>query len=363
MTTATQQGAAQKLTLGMEWSETDAAEELLQRFTKDADTPSGEEGEKKEKAPPAPETDNKAPAEKPEAEEKEEDGEQTKETDEEAEDDGEEKTYADEESTYVKIKVGEEEHEVPVSKLTRLYGQEASLTKKSMEVAELRKAADAEAQKNALATQALLNHAEARWKPYADLDFNLLATQVGREGGITHEEYAALRNNAQAAWEEKQFLSQNLDAYVQEVRTRETKALQEKAKEALKVLSGPADKGGIEGWSQKLYDDIRAYGISYGIPAEVINTTVDPLAIRLMHDAMMYSRMRDTKSEVKTVKVAKGPKKIVKTTNRSADTSTRSAGSPSSEANKALTRLKQTGSQDDAAEALLARWKSMDTDD
>jgi hypothetical protein len=74
---------------------------------------------------------------------------------------GAEKAFADD-GAYVKLKVDGEEKEVPVKDLTRLYGQEAALTRKSQEVAEQRKQAEAESQKHVSALQVLLTRAQEK---------------------------------------------------------------------------------------------------------------------------------------------------------------------------------------------------------
>src|SRR5262245_54818629 len=81
-----------------------------------------------------------------------------------ADDDGEpeekgERKYADDEGTYVKITVDDEEHEVPVKDLKRLFGQEKSLTQKSQQVAERRKQVDADGARYLAQTQVLLERA------------------------------------------------------------------------------------------------------------------------------------------------------------------------------------------------------------
>ncbi len=364
MSTAIQQDAAQKLTLGMEWSEDDAAEELLKRFLPDdqdgadAEKPSAEKGKAKKSAEPKDEDEDETSAEKPGDEAEDEDeGDEAQDAD-EGDEDGEEKQYAAD-GAYIKIKVGEEEHEVPVAKLSRLWGQEAALTKKSTEVAELRKHAEAETQKNVATTQALLARARSRLEPYKQVDFNLLAAHVGREGGISAEDYQSLRQGAQAAYEDVQFLEQHLDGFMGAIAEKAQADLRTKAKEAIEVLKGPVEKGGIEGWNQKLYDEIRAYAVEQGAPAEVINQVVDPWAIRMMHNAMLFARGRAKTSEVKTEKVVKKPKRIVKTSN--SPEAARSESKSSAES-KAMRKLRESGSQDDAAEAMLARWRK-DSDD
>lgn len=293
------------------------------------------EEETKETETEAEET-SETSAEKPEAEETTE-----------AEGDEEAVKYA-EDGAYVKIKVGDEEHEVPVKDLSRLYGQEKSLTQKSMEVAEQRKTVDAEMAKNVAATASLLERAKARFAPYEKIDFHLAAKE------LSAEEYTQLRQAAQAAHEEVQFLQNNLTGFMQEVQQKQHNALIEQAKSCLKTLSGPVEQGGIEGWNEKLYDDIRSFATEQGLPAEVINSLAEPAAFRLLHSAMLYER---GKSKVQTVRVNKTPKKVIKTSQ-----SPSTATPDQAKADKAKARLRKTGDTDDAAELMLARWADRDAE-
>lgn len=371
MTQATQNtGASNEITGPL--SEDAAADVLLSRFLPPDDDAGADASKKKKPSAVKKETEEsdtsetdsegEDSAEKPETEQEAEGDEaEAKETDDEEADDESEKTFADAEGTYVKIKVGDEEKEVPVKELTRLYGQEAALTKKSMEVAEQRKTFEGKLQEQAVTTNALLERAKQRFEPYSKIDFNLLAASVAK-GELSSEEYTALRQAAQASWEDVQFLEKHTTAFMQKISDQRNADTQTKAKEAIKVLSGPVEKGGIEGWTPKLYDDIRAYAIAEGAPAEVVNSVVDPWAIKLMHAAMLYARgTGKAKGTVTVTKVNKTPKKIVKTTESPA-ASRRDAGK-SAAAAKSFERLKSSGSQDDAAEALLARWQSQDSDD
>src|SRR5690348_14337033 len=78
--------------------------------------------------------------------------------DDEDEDDGSEKLLENLD-TKVKIKIGDEERTVSVKDLTRLYGQEAALTKKSQEVSELRKKTEDEGTRYVAASEAMLKRA------------------------------------------------------------------------------------------------------------------------------------------------------------------------------------------------------------
>jgi hypothetical protein len=230
-----------------------------------------------------------------------------------------------------------------------------------MEVAESRKKVDDQLATNTAATQALLTRARTRFEPYSKLDFNLLAAQVGREGGPT-EEYQGLRQSAQQAYEDVQFLEQNLGQFMTQIRDQQAADLRTQATEAIKVLSGPVDKGGIEGWNEKLYDDIRAFAVKEGAPADVINQMVQPWAFRLLHNAMLYARGKD-KAKVVTTKVVKQPKKIVKTTNSPA--AERASTGKNTKFDKAMNKLVASGDPDDAVDVIMARWaaSAKDADD
>jgi hypothetical protein len=212
-----------------------------------------------------------------------------------------------------------------------------------MEVADTRKKLDDEVAKTATASAALLERARQRFEPYSKIDFNLAATQ------LSPEEYTALRTEAQAAYADVQFLEKSLGGLMDQIKQKQEADLVETARESLKVLSGPVEKGGIEGWSEKHYDDLRAFAVAEGAPAEQINRLVDAWAIRLLNMAMLYKRGQ---SKVITKKVNKTPTKIVKTT----VTPRGGTSSKQDKADAAMKKLRQTGKEDDAVDVFLSRW-------
>jgi len=330
------------------FTEDSAAEELLRRFLpkdEDAAKPSSEKGEDNTSDAPDAALKPDASADKPEAKAR---------TDAK----GEEVEEIDDSETVFRIKIDGEEHEVPASKLTRLYGQEQSLTKKSMEVAEQRKQYEGQLAEQAAATNAILERARARWQPFSNLDFNLLVTQVA-SGELSTADYNSLRQSAQAAYEEVAFLEKHTADFVTRINDSRVADMRQRATETIKVLSGPEDKGGLPGWSEKLYDDIRSFAVSQGAPADTVNQTVDPWTIRMWHSAMLYARGRD-KAKVTVEKVNKSPKRIIKTTNSPA--SEKRGDSKTTKEVTAEKQFRSSKTQDDAAELLLARW-SKDSDD
>ena len=317
-----------------------AAEALLARWTKEDAPKTGEPSEKEGE---------------PKTEKAETSTEETTESTEETpEDDSEETTpekkYADSDETYVKIKVGEEEHEVTVKELKRLFGQEASLTRKSQEVAELRKKADTDTAKALAGLQVMAQRAQQRAAPYKQIDFLVAAKELNADDLNT------LRQEAQRALEEERFLSNELDGYVKQVQTTQQAQVVEQAKACIKSKTDETSVKNISGWNEKLYDEMRAFAVNQGIDKSVINAVVDPAVIKMLHMAMQYQKGI---SKSVTTKVNKTPKKIVKTTQtvqpKSSDDST-------AKQKKAMDQLRRKGDTDSAAEAFLARWDKASND-
>jgi hypothetical protein len=184
--------------------------------------------------------------------------------------------------------------------------------------------------------QRVYEKAAARWEPYSKIDMLVASKQ------LDGDQFAALRAEAQAAYEDFQFISQEADTFVKDANAQRQTFLQTQAKEAVKVL-----KEKIPGWNQATYNSVREYAISQGLPEAMINELVDPVAIQLIHKAMNHDKAKAVVTKKKVVT----PKKVLKTTKT---TSGRDV-----QVNKAaaqMKRLKASGTTDDAAEAFLARW-------
>ena len=266
-------------------------------------------------------------------------------------DEAEQKRYVEEDGeTYTKIKVGDVEHEVPVSQLKRLFGQEASLTQKSQAVAAKVKEVEQQAQQYTAGLNALLAKAVERAKPYAELDFLALAKMPD----VTAEQLHALRQEAQGAMEDVHFLQGELGNFVKAQQERQHADLVTTAKETVKTLSDPTSPLHIEGWSPQVYNEVRQFAIDTGLPAEIANNMVQAPALKLIHMAMLYQKGQ---KNVTTTKVNKTVKKVVKTSKTMPSTVRTGKGD---DAKKAMARLKITGSQDDAEAAFLARFNAAD---
>ena len=324
----------------------EAADAILSRWEqKDADTQPSEEPETEETQDvteetadieeiDAEETDN------PEEEETDQDEDDAEETEDEDEaDDKEAEGVSDD--AQVEVTVDGKTQLVSVKSLKRLAGQEAAITQKSQQVATQRKVLDDAIGKNHLAFQKMLEKANERWKPYSEVDM-LVAAKA-----METEDFAALRKEAEEAYNDLRFLNEEADAFYKNVQEQSQSQLQEAAKECVKVLAED-----IPDWDNKLYNDIRTYAVSQGLDETEVNNYVDPAVIKILNKARLY----DAGKQVATVK------KKAATTKKVLRNSKAPMGDKQRKSQKvadAKAKLRESGNDlDDIANALLSRWEA-----
>ena len=316
---------------GFDTSDDDAAAAFLTNLTAAEETRKPSKGTDE-----ATETEEEAPSE--ETEETTEEGEEETATDEKK--DAKTAVELADDAT-VKVKVNGEDVEVSIGDLKRLAGQERALNQKSMEVAEARKAYETSAAKAETTLKAMLEKAEARFKPYAELDYLKLSRSMDEAS------WDVLRSEALKAQEDVKFLKDGLADHTKTAQETSQRELAQAAKAAVSVLSGPVTSGGIEGWSQSLYNDLMAYAVSQGVPQATAYSIVDPAAIRVMHKAMMFDKGK-TAATAQIAKVKAAPTKVAR------PSSNGSSSGQSSKSSEAVSRLSRTGSDDDGVAAFLA---------
>ncbi|MBB4039107.1 hypothetical protein GGR34_000742 [Microvirga flocculans] len=280
--------------------------------------------------------------------ESDEDEEEADEDDEDSDEDDDEpkKGKRLKDDDIVSVKVGDEDIDVPVKDLKRLYGQEKALTQKSMEVAETRKTLESLSERHVAAAEALHQRALKRFEPYAKIDWALAVKELDTE------EYKALRDEATRAYEDVQFYEQEVDNYLGELKKARENERMNTARKTLAALRDP--KSGIKGFNEKMYQEMGKYAVENGMTPEQFASIVEEAPLRFIAKAMLLDR---GKAKVVTKKIDKKNKKIVKS--RTAPSVTKQTFSKSKK-NDYLNRLRRTGSVEDAAEALLAGWMSDD---
>jgi len=239
----------------------------------------------------------------------------------------------------IEVLVNGKAEQASLGQLKRLFGQEKALTQKSQEVAEQRKKAEADIGKTSAVMQKMLEKAEARFKPYQEVDF-ILASKTMEDA-----DFAQLRKEAQDAADDLKFLREEADNYYGEMQQQHQMALQKQAQEAVKVLAQD-----IPEWNNQLYDDIRSYAVQQGLDETDVNSYVDPVVIKILNKARLY----DQAKKVTTTKKKRVAKKVLKTSK-----------APNVEANQKAKRQKAVKAQlqnsrdlDDITNAILSRWEA-----
>lgn len=260
-------------------------------------------------------------------------------------DEGSKKKFADDDdATYVKVKVGDEEHEVKVSDLKRLWGQESALTRRSQEVATAKKTYDDGMQQNVAAYNVLMQRAAARAEEYRKLPW----MQLMKDPTVPPDQLQALQAEAAKAVEEETFLKQEIGGFMKKVQDAQSADRQKAAQECIKAINDTASPHHIKGWNEALYNDIRSFATAQGINPELVNGLTDPGAIKVLHMAMQFAK---GKTKVVTTKVKKSPTKIVK---NSASAPAARSSSKDVTTKSAVAKARKTGSMDDAVSAFEA---------
>ncbi|MAJ57224.1 MAG: hypothetical protein CMI74_04055 [Candidatus Pelagibacter sp.] len=319
-----------------------AAESILSNWTDaDKNQPSEESNEEaKEESTEETEVEETETDEDPEPEEEVE-SESDPEEDEEPE--TEEETTAElSEDTMVEILVDGESKQASIKDLKRLYGQEKSLTQKSQLMANERKKANEALQRAEASLQAMLNRAEERYKPYAEVDMLVASKQMNTD------EFAALREEARAAESDLKFLREEADTFYKDMQVQAQEQQRESAKSCVETL-----KKDLPNWSTKLYDEIRHHAIKNGLPAEAVNNYTDPSVIKILHKAMMFDKTR----QVAKVKKAKAPAKVLRSTKAPPSKTDQRLSKQKAAQDKLRSSPEASNDLDSIAEALMANWE------
>ena len=251
--------------------------------------------------------------------------------------------YVEDDDSLVKYVVDGQEMSVSIKDLKRLAGQEASLTRKSMEAASRRKEAEEIGTYHAQGLARLVAMAEEEYAPYANIDF----LSAAKDPTISGDELRALRDEASAKYQKYQFLTQELKGFTQQQTEQRNKLMHEQASVTIQELTNP--ESGIPGWGPKLYEEVGNYAISRGMRPETFTAILDAPSLRVIHDAYRYDKAK----QIQTKKKAAAPANVLKS---SAAPDTGRFGSD--KAKSSMSKLRESGNRDDAVSALLARWSS-----
>ena len=268
------------------------------------------------------------------------------ETDDEDEDEDDEEPLAASDDQIVDINVNGESKQVSVKDLKRLYGQEASLTKKSQDLANQRKQSDESLAQTQLSYQKLLERAEARFKPYADIDMLVASRQMDPDT------FAQLRQDAKQAEEDLTFLKEESNTLVSQQQQQFAEQSKEAAANCVQVLQEQ-----LPDWGNELYSDIRNYAVKSGLPQEQVDQYTDPQVIMLINKARLYDQSKQSakskKAKAKLTKSKSGKTKVL--SSKKAPQSSKSI--QRAKQKKQMDGLSDAKDLDDIADVLLSRWE------
>jgi len=240
-----------------------------------------------------------------------------------------------------KVKVGKEEVEVPLEELLKGYSRTSDYTRKTQEVAEARKAVEAERQK--------IEEAARLRDTYAQ---RLTVIEQMLSQGENAEDLASLKENdpigyavkvAEQTEREKQLAAVRAEQQriAQQQQVEHSERLQAhlqaeslKLQEAIPDMSDPAK-------SQAVKTDIRNYAKKIGFTDQELAQVYDSRAVTALYKAMQYDKLMSGKTEA-TKKVSQAPKMM------RPGTSTPEA-KETQEAKKLREQLRRSGNKNDAA--------------
>lgn len=309
---------------------------------------SGENGQDTEDANEAQQQDDEpsdeADDEATPADEGNEEGEESEESEDEESDDeseeGEEAEDQDDEEPVYTIKVDGKETEVPVSELVKGYQRNADYTRKTQELAALRKQAETVAQESSVLREQYAQRlvqldqilqqqtpAEPNWEQLRAEDPIEFAAQwadhqrrqVAMQQLRAEQAAIAQRTQAEQQMQQMQQLEQGrqwLNTAIPEWKNAEVASAERAA--------------------------MKAYGKQFGYSDEELASVADPRAVVLLRKAMMYDRMQERRSKIAP---AKKPATPVLKPGPAATPSTKKT----SDVTRAKQRLAKTGKVRDAA--------------
>ena len=348
----TQQQAPQQQPAGLQpipalgGSVTEAQEALLSLLDPEEETQeTGEEQPTKEES--TEETQDES-LEEEQPDEEEEEGE---EPDEDEETDEVEETEESDEVTLYTVKVNGEDTEVSEDELIRGYSRHSDYTKKTQELAEDRRNAEAaqaqyqaeisalqqERQQYAEALSQVIQSSMAGLDQYSNIDWETLKTDDPIEYITKRDEYREIQERVRQNQYQAQQVQQQQESEMQEVKKRVLKEEHGKLVAAVPEWGEPAGQ-------KKLATDLRAYAINQGYSTEEIGGLVDHRSLIVLMKAQKYDALQ--KADVKSKKVKNKPKVV------RAGTGEKKSQEAKSQRKAQMKRLQGSGHLDDAS-ALL----------
>jgi hypothetical protein len=256
-------------------------------------------------------------------------------------DTGEYEEPEEEQTPTYRVRVGKEEVEVPLDELLKGYSRTADYTKKTQELAENRKAVEAERARIEEASRLRDQYAErlgvieqmlSQTEKAEDLSALKETDPIGY--AVRVAEQAEREKQLNAVRSERQRLSQSQQAEQSERLKAHLAQEAAKLRDAIPELSDEI-KGEV------VKREIRDFAKSVGFSDQELSQVYDSRAVLALYKAMQYDKLMKGKPQA-TKKVQQAPKMLRPGTSTP-------EGADMSESKKLKAKLRQTGSKSDAA--------------
>ena len=283
-----------------------------------------------------------APEEGQADEQPEQENEQVEAQQEEQYDDGSEESNSDQDEQRFQVKVGGEEKELTLTELKSLAQQGADYTKKTQQVAEQRKAVEAEQQaieeakymrdayaERLQAMEQLLNAQQ----PVEDLESLKESDPIGY--AVRVAEMSQNKEKLYAIQAERQRIAEQQQAEQQQGMQQYLSEQAAKLSESLPEYSDPV-KG------EALRSDLRTFAKNLGFSDQELSAVRDARHVMALYKAMQYDKLQQSKPQLN--KRVSEPPKTIKSGNSNTATNT-------DQHKKAMAQLQKTGKIRDAVSA------------
>jgi hypothetical protein len=251
----------------------------------------------------------------------------------------------------LKAKVGDSENEVTLREALDGYQRESDYTKKTMEFAEVRKAFEADREKQTTEIKQRLIEAQALSQDYEQAlvtEYNSIAWDTLRETNPT--EYAAKDIEMRRKWDSLQSKKFRAATELQKFQQEQ----QEKVKKHIETERGKWRDVVPEWKDDKRFEAERGEIVSYlrgqGISDEDISSLYDSRQIKIIRNAMLYEKSSKA-ATIAQKKVALLPKVL------KPGTQTTKSDSRTEKDKELSTRLRKSGRLEDAAALIESRMK------
>ena len=255
---------------------------------------------------------------------------------EEVETDPTEDSEAEESEEELTFEVGGETLSAEELKLG--YLRQSDYTQKTQNLAESRKAAEAQIEETTATMSALLSAAGADLSRFQGVDWERAAVE-------NPEQYKQAKASFEQTRSTYEFIKAQSDQYQEQQQQQAETAQKEAATESLTVL-----KTNIPNWSNDLYYSIGEYAQKdLGVSSEEFNQVADHRIITALYKAMQFDQAKTVAAKKK---IKASPTKTLSGGKADATKATQSESS-----RKASERLRKTGRVEDAAAVILNRIK------